>query len=54
MTQGLKKNFEDAGFKIQVKPLTDFQDGYGLEGDEDDEEDEDEDDEDGSESEMEE
>lgn len=49
----MKKNFEDAGFKIQVKQLVDFQDGYGLEGEEDDAEDEegdDEDDEEGSES----
>ena len=36
----MKKNFETAGFKIQVKQLADFQDGYGLEGEEDDEEDE--------------
>ncbi|KAF2710282.1 zinc metalloprotease-like protein [Pleomassaria siparia CBS 279.74] len=46
MVDGLKKNFEDAGFKIQVKPLADFQDGYGLEGDDDEDEDEDEDDDD--------
>ncbi|KAF2794043.1 zinc metalloprotease-like protein [Melanomma pulvis-pyrius CBS 109.77] len=51
MVEGLKKNFEDAGFKIQVKPLADFQDGYGLEGEEDEaDDDEEDDDEDGSES----
>lgn len=48
MTEGLKKDFEDAGFKIQLKQLTDFQDTYGLEGEEDENEDEDEEDEDGS------
>ncbi|KAF2474509.1 zinc metalloprotease-like protein [Lindgomyces ingoldianus] len=37
MVEGLTKNFEEAGFKIQVKQLVDFQDGYGLEGEEDDE-----------------
>jgi hypothetical protein len=31
----LKKNFEQAGFKPQVKQLVDFQDAYGLEGDDD-------------------
>ena len=36
-TQGFKKDFEDAGFKIQTKQLADFQDAYGLEGEEDDE-----------------
>jgi hypothetical protein len=36
----LKKNFEEAGFKPQVKQLVDFQDAYGLEGDEDEAEDE--------------
>ena len=42
--QGLKTKFEDAGFKPQVKPLADFQEAYGLEGDEgDSNEDEDED-----------
>jgi hypothetical protein len=52
LTQDVKKNFEDSGFKIQVKQLVDFQDGYGLEGEEDDEEIEDEydDDDEGSES----
>lgn len=44
MLQGLQKNFEEAGFKIQTKQLVDFQDGYGLEGEEDDAEDEDEED----------
>jgi hypothetical protein len=59
--QGFKKDFEDAGFKIQVKQLVDFQDAYGLEGEEDDEElevsgsdDDDEDDDSESGSEMEE
>lgn len=33
----MKKSFEDAGYKLQVKQLVDFQDGYGLEGEEDDE-----------------
>jgi Zn-dependent M16 (insulinase) family peptidase len=37
--QGLKKDFENAGFKIEIKQLTDFQDAYGLEGEEDDEDD---------------
>ena len=32
--QGLKKDFEDAGFKIGIKQLVDFQDVYGLDGDE--------------------
>ena len=53
--QGLKKDLEDAGFKPQVKQLADFQDAYGLEGeddDDDDEEDDDEDDEDMSGSEA--
>jgi Zn-dependent M16 (insulinase) family peptidase len=36
-TQGFKKDFEDAGFKIQTKQLADFQDAYGLEGEDDDE-----------------
>ena len=35
---GLKKDFDEAGFKVQVKQLADFQDTYGLEGGEDDEE----------------
>ncbi|RYN92495.1 Uncharacterized protein AA0120_g5018 [Alternaria tenuissima] len=39
MTDGLKKDFEDAGFKIEIKQLADFQDAYGLEGEEDDEDD---------------
>ncbi|KAH7401804.1 Metalloenzyme, LuxS/M16 peptidase-like protein [Phaeosphaeria sp. MPI-PUGE-AT-0046c] len=47
MTDDLKKNFEEAGFKPQVKQLVDFQDAYGLEGD-DDEADDDEDMESGS------
>ena len=37
----MQKKFEEAGFKVQVKQLVDFQDGYGLEGEEDDEEPED-------------
>ncbi|KAF2185134.1 zinc metalloprotease-like protein [Zopfia rhizophila CBS 207.26] len=46
MVEGLKKNFEEAGFKPEVKPLVEFQDGYGLEAGEGDEgEDEDMDDE---------
>jgi hypothetical protein len=36
-TQGFQKDFENAGFKIEVKQLADFQDAYGLEGGEDDE-----------------
>jgi Zn-dependent M16 (insulinase) family peptidase len=44
--QDMKKNFENAGFKVQSKPLADFQDGYGLEGEEDDEEEEEDDDDD--------
>jgi hypothetical protein len=34
----MTKEFEKAGFRVQVKQLVDFQDGYGLEGEEDDEE----------------
>jgi len=30
---------EDAGFKPQVKQLADFQDAYGLEGEDDDDDD---------------
>ena len=50
----MKKDFEQAGFKVQVKQLVDFQEAYGLEGDEDevdddDEEDDEEDDEDSDE-----
>lgn len=37
MAEDLKKNFDSAGFKIQVKQLADFQEAYGLEGDEDEE-----------------
>lgn len=45
MLDAMKKDFEDAGFKPQVKNLVDFQDSYGLEGGEkgDDEDDDDED-----------
>ncbi|RYO45354.1 Uncharacterized protein AA0116_g13363 [Alternaria tenuissima] len=32
MRHGLKKDFGDAGFKIEIKQLADFQDAYGLEG----------------------
>ncbi|KAF2003470.1 zinc metalloprotease-like protein [Amniculicola lignicola CBS 123094] len=49
MTDDLKKNFEGAGFKVQVKQLVDFQDGYGLEGDEDEEMDDEDDGESGDE-----
>ncbi|KAF2454784.1 metallopeptidase [Lineolata rhizophorae] len=31
MKEGLKKNFEEAGFKPDIQPLTYFQDDYGLE-----------------------
>ncbi|KAF2842635.1 putative zinc metalloprotease [Patellaria atrata CBS 101060] len=46
MEEGLKKSFEEAGFKPKVKSLTDFQDDYGLKageasGDEESEDDED-------------
>ncbi|KAF2016044.1 zinc metalloprotease-like protein [Aaosphaeria arxii CBS 175.79] len=52
MVDDLKKNFEEAGFKPEVKPLSDFEDDYGLEGEEDDEDmsGEEDDEEDGSES----
>ncbi|KAF2259843.1 zinc metalloprotease-like protein [Lojkania enalia] len=43
MVEGLRKSFEDDGFKIQVKQLVDFQDGYGLEGGEDAESEDDDD-----------
>lgn len=39
--QGLKKDFEEAGFNIHLEKLANLQDAYGLEGDEDDEDDED-------------
>ena len=39
MVQDLKKNFEKDGFKINVKQLVDFQEDYGLKGDDDDDED---------------
>ncbi|KAH6009352.1 hypothetical protein HBI84_049380 [Parastagonospora nodorum] len=42
MSDDLKKNFEEAGFKPQVKQLVDFQDAYGLEGEDDDAEDDEE------------
>jgi hypothetical protein len=35
--QDLVKNFANAGFTPQVKPLAEFQESYGLEGEEDDE-----------------
>ena len=41
--QDLKKNFEKDGFKVNVKQLVDFQEDYGLKGDEGEDEDEDED-----------
>jgi hypothetical protein len=44
---------EEHGFKIQVRQLVDFQDGYGLEGEEDDAEDEEESDGSGTGSESE-
>ncbi|KAL5397742.1 hypothetical protein PMIN03_002297 [Paraphaeosphaeria minitans] len=40
MVDDLKKNFEKDGFRINVKQLVDFQEDYGLQGDEDEEEDE--------------
>ncbi|CAI6341569.1 unnamed protein product [Periconia digitata] len=46
MTDDLKKNFGEAGFKVQVKQLADFQEAYGLEGEEEEVTDEDEDEED--------
>lgn len=39
----LKKNFEKDGFSVNVKQLVDFQEDYGLKGEEGEEEDEDED-----------
>ncbi|KAF1838330.1 metallopeptidase [Decorospora gaudefroyi] len=39
MTDTLKKDFENAGFDIRVKQLADFQDSYGLEGEDDDDDD---------------
>ncbi|KAF2876110.1 zinc metalloprotease-like protein [Massariosphaeria phaeospora] len=51
MTEGLRKGFEDAGFTVQMKQLADFQDDYGLQGEE--EEIDEADLEDGSESEEE-
>jgi hypothetical protein len=42
VVQDLKKNFEEAGFKPQVKQLVDFQDAYGLEGEEDEADDDEE------------
>ena len=41
--QDLKKNFEKDGFKVDVKQLVDFQEDYGLKGEEGEEDDEDED-----------
>lgn len=58
MVDDLMKKFEEAGFKPRTQPLADFQDGYGLEGEDpaDEEEEEADDDDEGSEedSEMEE
>jgi hypothetical protein len=47
--QDLKKNFEGAGFKPEVRTLASFQEDYGLEpvDDEDDANDDDDDDESG-------
>jgi len=55
----MKKAFEAAGYKTQVKTLADFHDAYGLEGDDDDgaggeDEEDDEDDGSGSDESMEE
>jgi hypothetical protein len=46
--QGLRKNFEEAGFKPVVKPLAEFQEGYGLEGDDEEDEEDEDDEEEGS------
>ncbi len=45
------KGFESLGFKPEVKPLTFFQDDYGLKIEAGDEDDDDEEEEDGSEDE---
>ncbi|KEQ67668.1 uncharacterized protein M437DRAFT_80310 [Aureobasidium melanogenum CBS 110374] len=52
MEENLVKAFTDAGFKPEVKSLSDFEDDYGLEnieGDDDEEDDDEEEEEDGSE-----
>ncbi|KAI9821556.1 MAG: hypothetical protein M1832_003230 [Thelocarpon impressellum] len=46
MEEGIIKGFEEDGFKVQKKPLAEFQDDYGLKGGEDEEDDDEEDDED--------
>ncbi|KAF2134145.1 zinc metalloprotease-like protein [Dothidotthia symphoricarpi CBS 119687] len=46
MLDGLKKDFENAGFTVQVKQLADFSEAYGLEGDDEDDEVDDDDDDD--------
>ncbi len=52
MLQGLVKNFNEDGWKVEVHTLNDFQDDYGfkVEGEEDEEDDDEEGDESGSES----
>ncbi|KAF1974031.1 zinc metalloprotease-like protein [Bimuria novae-zelandiae CBS 107.79] len=42
MVEDLKKNFEKDGFKVKVKQLVDFQEDYGLKGEEGEEEDDEE------------
>jgi hypothetical protein len=42
----LQKRFAEIGFEVQVKPLTHFEDSYGLEVSDDEDEDENEDEED--------
>jgi len=46
MEEGLKKGFEESGFKTQVRPLAHFQEDYGFKADSDEEDEEDEEDED--------
>ena len=49
--QDIEKGFESEGFKVEVQPLTYFQDDYGLKGEDgEDEAEMDEDVEDGGES----
>lgn len=52
--QDLKKNFEAAGFAPEVKPLVEFQEDYGLEGEEEEIDEDEDDEEDGESDEMEE
>ena len=44
MTQNMKNGFEADGFKVEIQPLSFFQDDYGLkvDGDDDDDDEEDE------------